>query len=186
MFFKKMKRILTAWTAALLLTATCLGEETTRQRELSLSLGSGIGDFHSAFTWGLCLNLPVKGNLRLEPELFYYFDPLKRSQIPGLAITSTALSAGMNYLFRFEFAGGRILLDAGVAWGVMHVSETHEVDSLKQFTSRKSTGPYIGPAAVIQFRLDRFSGIRFDFRALAILRDGDSIPRLSIGYAFWY
>jgi len=175
-----------AWAAALLLLVTAAGAEGGGERELSLCLGSALGEFRSSFTLGLSLNLPAGDGLRLEPELFYYYDPEEPSYTPGLAVTSTGLSAGVSVLLRWEFAGGRIVLDAGIGWGILHVSETREVDVLREFTSRVSSEPYVGPAATVHFPLDGRSGVRFDYRLLFIPWDGRTIPRLSLGYALRY
>jgi len=183
-----MKRLLAAWAAALVFTVPCPAEETPSRRELSLSLGSGLGDFGSTFAGGISLNIPVgdESGLRLEPELFYYYDPSEASHTPGLVITSTGLSAGLGMLFRLELAAGRIFLDIGLSQGVMHVSETREVDVLREITSSPSSEVYVGLLTAVHFRLDDRSGVRFNAHFLFIPWDGRSIPRLSIGYAFGY
>ena len=183
-----MKHILVAAAAAVLFVTPGWGLEgdAPRERELALSLGSGLGDFQSAFTWGLSLNLPLLGPLRAEPELFYYFNPTERSHTPGLSITSTGLNVGLSYLFRLSLAGRRILLDLGMSLGVVHVSETCEIDQTRRITSRPSSEAYFGPAAALQFRVDGRSGVRFDVRYLYVVWDGRRIPRLSIGYGLWY
>ncbi|MBN2199051.1 MAG: hypothetical protein JW747_04300 [Candidatus Aminicenantes bacterium] len=183
-----MKRLFAAWAAAILVSALGLSAETPSDRELSMSLGSGLGDFGSTLVGGLSLNFPTgnESRLRLEPELCYYYDPAEPSHTPGVAVTSTALSAGLSLLFRLELAAGRIFLDIGLSQGIMHVSETRENDELREITSSPSSEVYVGPLTAFHFKLDDRSGIRFNAHILYIPWDGRSIPRLSIGYAFRY
>lgn len=181
-----MKRALCLLAAAILATGPCSGSEPSRERELSLSLGSGIGDFGSTLTGGLSLNLPLGDSLRLEPELFYYYDPGEPSHTEGLAVTSTALSAGLGLLYRRTLVPGRIVLDLGMHLGVLHVSESREVDALKQIESLASSEACVGPAVVFRFRLGGRAGVRFDAHWLFVPWDGRSIPRLSVGYDLRY
>ncbi len=183
-----MKSVLIAAAAVFLFATAGQGREGVPpgDRELAISLGSSLGDFQSAFTWGLSLNIPLSGALRAEPEFFYYFNPSQRSHTPGLAITSTGLNLGLSYLLRIPLGSPRILLDAGISLGVMHVSETFEYDQTHKITSRPSSETYVGPAAVFQFRVDGRSAVRFDARYFYVAWDGRRIPRLSIGYALWY
>jgi hypothetical protein len=183
-----MKRTLLILSLAALacLPARSQGVDRLGDRELSLSLGDGLGDFHSTFAWGFCLSLPVQEKVRAELEIFYYFNPTEFSRTAGLAVTSTGLSIGINWLGHWPLAGSRLILEAGAAFGQMTVSETWKYSSPKHKISRHSREILLGPAAGLQVRLDRWSGVRFDFRYLIVPWDGRRIPRLSIGYALWY
>jgi hypothetical protein len=183
-----MKRMLLILTIATLACVAARGQaaDTLGDRELSLSLGDGLGDFHSSFAWGLCFNLPIQGKIRAEFEMFYYFNPTEFSSTAGLAITSTGVSLGINWLYRWSLAGSRLILETGAAFGQMSISETWRYSSPKHKISRHSSEAFWGPAAGLQVRLDGRSGVRFDLRYLIVPWDGRRIPRLSIGYALWY
>jgi hypothetical protein len=182
---KKVQAIL----AVLFLACGAAGGQASdkvKDKELSLSLGDGLGDFHSSFAWGFNYNFALNKMLRAELDLFYYFNPVELSTVPGLAITSTGLSLGLNGLYRWTLADSRIILEAGAVWGQMIVSETWKYSNPKHKKSKRYSEPYVGPAAGFQVRLDGQSGVRFDFRYLTIPYDGRYIPRLSIGYALWF
>jgi len=183
-----MKRMLLILTIATLASLGAEGQaaDTLGDKELILSLGDALGDFHSSFAWGLCFNLPIQPKIRAELEMFYYFNPTEFSHTAGLAITSTGMSIGINWLYRWSWAGSPLSLEAGAAWGWMSVSETWKYSSPKHKISKLNSEAVWGPAAGLQVRLDGRSGVRFDLRYLIVPRDGRRIPRLSIGYALWY
>jgi hypothetical protein len=182
---KKVQAIL----AVLFMTCGLAGgqaSEKVKDKELSLSLGDGLGDFHSSFAWGFNFNFALSKILRAEFDLFYYFNPTELSTVPGLAITSTGLSLGLSGLCRWTLAHSPIILEAGAVWGQLVISETWRYSSPKHKKSKRFSEPYVGPAAGLQVRLDGQSGVRFDFRYLYIPYDGRHIPRLSIGYSLWF
>jgi len=183
-----MKRMLLILAIATLASVGVEGQaaDTLGDKELILSLGDALGDFHSSFAWGLCFNLPIQGKIRAELEMFYYFNPTEFSHTAGLAITSTGVSIGINWLYRWSLAGSPLSLEAGAAWGWMSISETWKYSIPKHKISKLNREAVWGPAAGLQVRLDGRSGVRFDLRYLIVPRDGRRIPRLSIGYALWY
>ncbi len=183
-----MRKLLFTLAVALLAFGLAAGQEADKigGRELALSLGDALGDFHSSFSWGLCYNFPIDGRLRAELEMFYYFGPTEVSQTPGLAITSTGVTLGINCLFRWPLAGPRLILEAGAAWGRIAVSETWRYSTPKHKISKGSEDMYWGPAAGLQIRLDGQSGVRFDFRYFTVPSDGRLVPRLSMGYTLWF
>jgi len=183
-----MKRMLLILTIVSLACVAARGQgaDTLGDKEFILSLGDALGDFHSSFVWGLCFNLPIHEKIRAELEMFYYFNPTEFSHTAGLAITSTGVSMGINWLYRWSWAGSPLILEAGAAWGWMSVSETWKYSSPKNKISKLNSEAVLGPAAGLQVRLDGRSGVRFDLRYLIVPRDGRRIPRLSIGYVLWY
>jgi len=183
-----MKRMLLLILVGLAAAGASWGKAADKvgDKELALSLGDALGDFHATFAWGLCCNIPIEGKFRTEFEMFYYFNPTDFSHTPGLAITSTGMSLGVNWLFRWPLAGPRLILEAGAAWGGISISETRRYSSPKRKVSLHNGDMYWGPAVGLQVRLDGRSGVRFDFRYLTVPSDGRRIPRLSMGYTLWY
>jgi hypothetical protein len=182
---KKVQALL----AVLLMACALAGSqqsERVQDKELSLSLGDGLGDFHSSFAWGFDFNFALNKKLRAELDLFYYFHPTELSTVPGLAITSTGVSLGLSGLYRWTLAQGSVILEGGLAYGHMLISETWKYSSPKHKKSKRFSEPYVGPGAGFQVRLDGRSGVRFDFRYLYVPYDGRHVPRMSIGYTMWF
>jgi hypothetical protein len=178
-----MKRyaVLPALSVALLLL---FAPASASRPDLSFSAGVGGGSYHPCFVAGLTTGQTLWPSIHAEEEFFYYRQPGRRSQDPGLAITSTALDVNFSILLQDDTNGRKVVPYVALTAGGLYESETWKYALTKTREAHSSSRWNAGLGVGAKVFLTPRSGIRVDFRWLRVLGQNSQIQRYSLGFIY--
>ncbi len=155
-------------------------------RDLTFSVGLGTGDYNNSFVAGISWSSGLYRFIHGEVELFYYRMPAPKSDIPGEAITSTAIDFNLSGIAEPKLPKSPVTPYALVSFGQLYESETWKYSATKTHTHRSYGRLNIGIGVGAKVIVSKTSGLRLDFRWIQILGKNQQIPRYSLGYVLFF
>lgn len=174
----KVKRTLILATLVVVLVSFAAAKDF----ELSLNGGLAVNPrWDMGPVFGIAGSMPLKANIKVEAEFFYYMKTVEDPGIQGLEVSGSGWDLNLYAHYLFNTSKGKLKPYASLGFGVFNISQEWNWAGFGGWDDNV-TKLNVGIGGGARLPLNEKSGLRVDIRYIVIFGVIGDVIRITAGY----